>query len=143
MSVKVLIADDHEVVRHGLASLLSGSEVKIVAEAKNGQEVISLAKKHRPNVVLLDIRMPGADGLETLERLRSDLPNVRVVMLTGYDNPTYVARTVALRRQRLRAQGRVETGVDGGDHGRGRRRNLHAIRRAAKGRRRDGRAAGR
>ena len=62
MSVKVVIADDHEVVRRGLASLLAGSEVKILGEASNGEEALKLAKKLKPDVVLLDIRMPGKEG---------------------------------------------------------------------------------
>jgi len=96
MSIKVLVADDHEVVRHGVASLLNGSDIKIVAEAANGEEALQLARKHRPQVVLLDIRMPQADGLATLEQLRAEMPETKVVILSTYDNPTYVARAVAL-----------------------------------------------
>jgi DNA-binding NarL/FixJ family response regulator len=95
MSVKVVIADDHEVVRRGLSSLLAGSEVKIVGEASNGDEALRLTKKLKPDVVLLDIRMPGKDGLSTLEKIRAELPQTRVVMLSTFDNPTYVARAVA------------------------------------------------
>jgi DNA-binding NarL/FixJ family response regulator len=96
MTVKVLVADDHEVVRSGLVSMLAGSEVKIVAEAGNGADAVKLAVKHKPDVVLLDIRMPGADGLETLDKIHREVPKTRVVMLSTYDNPTYVARAVAL-----------------------------------------------
>ena len=90
-----MIADDHEVVRKGLVGLLAGSDVKIVGEASSGDEAIKLTKKHKPDVLLLDIRMPGTDGLATLERVRADMPAVRVVMLSTFDNPTYVARAVA------------------------------------------------
>jgi len=93
--IKVVIADDHEVVRRGLISLFAGSEIKIVGEAKNGDEAIKLTRKHKPDVVLLDIRMPGKDGFAALERIRSDQPNIRVVMLSTFDNPTYVARAVS------------------------------------------------
>lgn len=96
MSVKVLVADDHEVVRTGLASLFAGSDIKIVAEATNGMEAVKMAVKHKPDVVLLDIRMPDSDGLEALDKIHRELPNTRVVMLSTYDNPTYVARAVAL-----------------------------------------------
>jgi len=96
MSIKLLVADDHEVVRHGVASLLSGSDIKIVAEAASGEEAMQMARKHRPQVVLLDIRMPQSDGLATLEQLRSEMPETKVVVLSTYDNPTYVARAVAL-----------------------------------------------
>ncbi len=96
MSIKLLIADDHEVIRTGLASLLAGSNIEIVAQAANGKEAVRLAEQHRPDVVLLDIRMPDGDGLATLEKLRAKVPEARVVMLSTYDNPTYIARAVAL-----------------------------------------------
>jgi DNA-binding NarL/FixJ family response regulator len=70
--------------------------VKIVAQATNGAEAVKLAVKHKPDVALLDIRMPGTDGLEALEKIHRQLPNTRVVMLSSFDNPTYVARAVAL-----------------------------------------------
>ncbi|HEX3726270.1 MAG TPA: response regulator transcription factor [Pirellulales bacterium] len=96
MSVKVLVADDHEVVRSGLSSLFADSEVDVVAEATNGQEAVSMAVKHKPDVVLLDIRMGDDDGLDALEKIHRELPETPVVMLSTYDNPTYVARAVAL-----------------------------------------------
>ncbi|OHB80652.1 MAG: DNA-binding response regulator [Planctomycetes bacterium RBG_16_64_10] len=96
MGIRLLLADDHEVVRTGLANLLADTEIEIVAEASGGDEAIALAKKHRPDVVLLDIRMADGDGLHALEVLHEELPDTKVVMLSTYDNPTYVARAVAL-----------------------------------------------
>ena len=96
MSIRILIADDHEVIRTGLASLLAGTDIEIVAEAANGKDAIKQAEKFHPDIVLLDIRMPDGDGLSTLEKLRAKVPDSRVVMLSTYDNPTYVARAVAL-----------------------------------------------
>jgi len=96
MSIRLLIADDHEVIRTGLASLLAGTDIEIVAEAANGKDAIKQAEKVHPDVILLDIRMPDGDGLSTLEKLRAKVPESRVVMLSTYDNPTYVARAVAL-----------------------------------------------
>jgi len=96
MSVKLLIADDHEVIRIGLASLLAGSSIEVVGQAANGKECVKLAEQLRPDVILLDIRMPDGDGLATLEKLRAKLPDIHVVMLSTYDNPTYVARAVAM-----------------------------------------------
>jgi DNA-binding NarL/FixJ family response regulator len=96
MAISLLIVDDHEVVRAGLKSMLQGSDIRIVAEADNGAAALKLTIKHKPNVVLLDVRMPDADGLNCLARIKLDLPNVPVVMFSGYDNPTYVARAVAL-----------------------------------------------
>ncbi len=96
MSIRLLVCDDHEVIRTGLASLLAGTDIEIIAEAANGKEAVEQAEIHRPDVVLLDIRMPDGDGLSTLEKLRTAVPDSRVVMLSTYDNPTYIARAVAL-----------------------------------------------
>lgn len=94
--IRIVIADDHEVVRCGLVSLLHGSNVEIVAEAESGDEAVKLAKKHKPDVILLDVRMaPGTDGLVALEKIRADVPGASCIMLTTFDNPTYVARAVA------------------------------------------------
>jgi DNA-binding NarL/FixJ family response regulator len=72
------------------------SDIRIIAESSDGNATIKLAKKHRPNLVLLDVRMPGCDGLNCLGRLKLDLPKIPVVMFSSYDNPTYIARSVAL-----------------------------------------------
>jgi DNA-binding NarL/FixJ family response regulator len=97
MPVRLLIADDHVVVRAGLKSLLADvRDIEIVAEAADGEEALRMARRHRPEVVMLDVRMPGADGLAVLGQLRSELPAAAVVMFSSYDNPTYVARAVAL-----------------------------------------------
>ena len=96
MTIKILIADDHEVVRSGLKSLIAGTDIKVVAEAATGEAAVKLALKHEPDVVLLDIRMPDGDGLNALGRIKLDRPNMPVLILSTYDNPTYVARAVAL-----------------------------------------------
>ena len=97
MTVRLLIADDHAVVRAGLKSLLGDvRDVDIVADAADGEEAVRLARRHRPDVVLLDVRMPGADGLSVLGQLRTELPSIAVIMFSSYDNPTYIARAVAL-----------------------------------------------
>jgi len=96
MAISLLVADDHEVVRSGIQSLLADTNIEIVAEAANGKEAVTKAVKHKPDVILMDIRMPGGDGISALEHLRDKLPNTPVVMLSTYDNPTYIARSVAL-----------------------------------------------
>ena len=96
MAIDVLIADDHEVVRAGLRSLLEGTDIRIVAEADSGNAALKLTTKHRPDLVLLDVRMPDGDGLNCLARIKLDMPDTPVVMFSTFDNPTYVARAVAL-----------------------------------------------
>ena len=96
MGIRLLLADDHEVVRTGLAKLLADTDIEIVAEASGGDEAVELAMQHQPDVVLLDIRMADGDGLSALEAIHGALPDTKVVMLSTYDNPTYVARSVAL-----------------------------------------------
>jgi DNA-binding NarL/FixJ family response regulator len=96
MTIRLVIADDHEVVRSGLKSLLAGADIEVVAEAASGDEAVRLALAHHPDVLLLDIRMPDGDGLVALDRIRKEEPDLPVLMLSTYDNPTYVARAVAL-----------------------------------------------
>ena len=93
--VRVLLADDHALVRAGIRALLEGLEgVTVVAEAGNGIEVLELARKHRPDVVLLDISMPGLGGLEASAQLKQELPEVRVVMLSMHANEEYVLQAL-------------------------------------------------
>lgn len=96
MAIKLLIADDHEVVRSGIKTLLAGTEIEVIAEAATGEDAVRLTAETRPDVVLMDIRMPQGDGLNALGRIKLDLPQTPVLMLSTYDNPTYVARAVAL-----------------------------------------------
>jgi DNA-binding NarL/FixJ family response regulator len=96
MTIKLLIADDHQVIRTGLTTLLSGTDIEVVAEAGTGKDTLKHAERTHPDVILLDIRMPDGDGLATLEKLRAKVPESKVVMLSTYDNPTYIARAVAL-----------------------------------------------
>jgi len=94
--IRLLIADDHQVLRVGLRSLFAGTNIEIVGEADSGKETLKKAQKIKPDVILLDVRMPDGDGLATLEELRAKVPESKVVMLSTYDNPTYIARAVAL-----------------------------------------------
>ena len=96
MSISVIVADDHEIVRSGLATLLKDSEINIVREVSNGDQAVNATLEHSPDVVLMDIRMLESDGLTALERIRKESPQTPVVMLSTYDNPTYIARSVAL-----------------------------------------------
>ena len=96
MAISLLVADDHQVVRSGLVSLLAGSGIEIVAQASNGNEAVEKTLESKPDAVLMDIRMIEGDGLSALEKLRKQAPQTPVVMLSTYDNPTYIARSLAL-----------------------------------------------
>ena len=96
MAIKLIVVDDQEVVRKGLASLLVGEDIEIVAEAATGKEAISKTKKHKPDVLLMDVAMQEMDGLDAFERIRKVSPTTKVVMMSLHDNPSYVARAAAL-----------------------------------------------
>ncbi|MFO1064099.1 MAG: response regulator transcription factor [Pirellulales bacterium] len=96
MAISVLIADDHEVVRLGLKNLLVDTQCQVVAEATTGEEALAMVESKKPDLVILDVRMSGGDGLYVLGRIKLDHPELPIVLLSTYDNPTYVARAVAL-----------------------------------------------
>ncbi len=93
--VRVLLVDDHAIWRGGVVSMLEATEFDVVGEAASGREALEEAALCQPDLVLLDIRMAGGDGLDALVALKQRFPAVAVVMLTTYDNPTYMARAVA------------------------------------------------
>src|SRR5512147_59803 len=83
--VRILIADDHAVVRAGLRALLERQEnFRVVAEADTGEEAIAKAKEFKPDVAVLDIRMPGLSGIEACRQIVDSVEGCRVVMLTSY-----------------------------------------------------------
>ncbi len=84
--MRVLIADDHALFRDGLRSLLEARGVEVVGEARNGREAIELARRYRPDIVLMDLTMPEVDGLTATRLVSTELPDVRVVILTASDD---------------------------------------------------------
>lgn len=96
MSNKLLIVDDHEIIRMGLRVMLEGSGLEVAAEATSAAEALASVEKSVPDVVLMDIRMEGGDGLNALGRLKLDFVDLPIVLFSAYDNPTYIARAVAL-----------------------------------------------
>ncbi|MEO7715604.1 MAG: response regulator transcription factor [Capsulimonas sp.] len=93
--VPIVLVDDHGIWRDGVKSLLEDTEFQVIGEAASGKEAMALLETMRPRMILLDIRMAGGDGLDTLQAIKSQHPEISVVMLTTYDNPTYMARAVA------------------------------------------------
>jgi DNA-binding NarL/FixJ family response regulator len=94
-SIHVILADDHTLVRAGIRALLEKlPEVKVVGEAGDGREVLNLVKTRQPDVVLMDIAMPGLNGLEAAERMTRDYPKVRIIMLSMHNNDEYVLRAI-------------------------------------------------
>src|SRR5438094_9627427 len=84
--IRILIADDHSVVREGLVSLVKRkSDMVVVAEASNGREAVELWKEHRPDVTLLDLRMPELNGVGAIKEIRELDGNAQIVVLTTYD----------------------------------------------------------
>jgi DNA-binding NarL/FixJ family response regulator len=95
-TIKVLIADDHEVVRSGLKTLFANTDIEVMGEVATGEAAVKFALDKNPDVVLMDIRMPEGDGLTALGRIKLDKPDMPILMLSTFDNPTYIARSVAL-----------------------------------------------
>lgn len=91
--IKILIADDHLLIRQGLRMVLeTENDLELVGEASNGREAISLCKKLNPDVVLMDLRMPNMDGLTAIEKLRSEQPEIAVVILTTFNEDELMFR---------------------------------------------------
>jgi DNA-binding NarL/FixJ family response regulator len=96
MPISLLYADDHLAARLGLDRLLQGTGIELTAQASNGEEALQFLAKEKFDVVVLDIRMPHSDGLHALGRIKLDHPEQPVLLYSIYDNPTYIARAVAL-----------------------------------------------
>ncbi len=91
--ITCLIVDDHEVVREGLRLSLSRSEnIRVVGEASDGQAAVTLAKRRKPNVVILDVRMPGMDGLAAAKEITTDVPETAVLMFTAFAERSLLTR---------------------------------------------------
>lgn len=108
MTIRVLLADDHTLVRAGISALIRRFEgVEVVAEASEGREALKLTAQHRPDVALLDVGMPGLNGIEITTRLAREYPQVRVLILSMHASEEYV-----LQALRAGAVGYLVKGAD-------------------------------
>ena len=93
--IRVLVADDHPVVRNGLAGVIAQQpELALVAEAANGQQALEQFREHRPDVVLMDLRMPEMDGVSAIKAIRAEFPNARILALTTYEGDVDIHRAL-------------------------------------------------
>jgi len=94
--IRVLIADDHGVVREGLVSMIlrNKADMTLVGEASNGREAIDLWREHRPDVTLLDLRMPEVDGVDAIKEIRVHDEKARIVVLTTFDGDEDIYRAI-------------------------------------------------
>jgi two-component system NarL family response regulator len=93
--IRVLIADDHVTVLEGLAAIIGRqTDMKVVAAAANGREAVDLWQKHRPDVALLDLRMPALDGVGAIDEIRRQQSSARIIVLTTFDSDNEVARAI-------------------------------------------------
>jgi DNA-binding NarL/FixJ family response regulator len=92
---RILIVDDHELARAGLKYVLERqADVEVIGEAASGEAALDLAVRARPDLVLMDVRMPGIDGLETTRRLKRRCPTASVIIMTLYENPEYLSEAL-------------------------------------------------
>ncbi|MFH8367727.1 response regulator [Streptomyces sp. NPDC018031] len=94
--VRVLLADDEHLIRGALAALLAlEDDLRVVAEAASGPEALAMARMHRPDVAVLDLQMPGADGVAVATSLRAELPGCRALIVTSHGRPGHLKRALA------------------------------------------------
>jgi DNA-binding NarL/FixJ family response regulator len=98
--IRVLVVDDHPVVRHGLTAILGYEpDIEVVGDAADGEEAVRLILERRPDVVLLDLRLPKLDGVEVMRQVRAQAPQVRFLVLTTYDTDEYIGPALAAGAQ--------------------------------------------
>ena len=97
MAIRIVLADDHVLVRQGLKSLLEREKLQVVAEASDGQEVIRLAETHQPDIAIIDISMPTLNGIDAARELARSCPKTRVILLTQHEEEQYIHEALRAR----------------------------------------------
>ncbi|GAB1642051.1 response regulator [Krasilnikovia sp. MM14-A1259] len=93
--IRIVLVDDHPVVRHGLRGMLDAEpDLTVAGEASSADDAVALAAAQRPDIVLMDLRMPGGDGVEATQRILAELPQTRVMVLTTYDSDRDILRAI-------------------------------------------------
>jgi DNA-binding NarL/FixJ family response regulator len=93
--IRILTVDDHPLLREGIAALVNAeSDMKLVAEASNGEEAIEQFRLHRPDVTLMDLQMPALNGIEAVTRIRAEFPDARIIVLTTYTGDVQALRAL-------------------------------------------------
>lgn len=93
--IRILVADDHNVVRQGLVALIKTvSDMTVVAEAADGVQAVELFRKHQPDVTIMDLRLPGMNGVEAITQIRRDFPSARILVLTTFDGDENIFRAL-------------------------------------------------
>lgn len=110
MPTRILIADDHALFREGLKALLTPGDFEVVAETADGQDAIHLARRHQPDIAILDISMPGLNGVDTAREVLRASPRTRVVVLTMHKDNAYLAEALraGVRGYSLKSRGSEE-----------------------------------
>jgi len=106
--IRILTADDHPVLRYGIATLVGAEpDMELVAQASTGQEAIEQFRLHQPDVTLMDLQMPGMNGIEAMIGIRSEFPNARIVLLTTYAGDVQVTRALKAGARAYMLKGRL------------------------------------
>ena len=108
-AIRILTVDDHALLRKGIAALIDAEpDMELVAEAADGRDAIAQYKKHRPDVTLMDLQMPGMSGVECVIAIRSDFPQARIIVLTTYPGDVQVLRALKAGARSYLLKGRVD-----------------------------------